>query len=218
MKIPLLPCSTHTWTFWRNRSESGFWGTSKEDLINREMQESILSTTEVLSIWRVLSKIRGLTLISPPALCHSWWFHSGSVSAGWGIIPSTTLLDYKTKKKKNARWFMFVCVLSGVTSSDMDSVYIQLCRVEEHRLGKSTAAFFPISLFFFFFFWRSPFFGHWFSTTLPFLCPKAINRKQNIGKWSKKSYLFPYQSLVSWVTLSRTWAGCSGVLSLVVLT
>lgn len=46
---------------------------------------------------------------------------------------------------------MFVCVLSGVTSSDMDSVYIQLCRVEEHRLGKSTAAFFPISHFFFFF-------------------------------------------------------------------
>lgn len=65
-------------------------------------------------------KIRGLTLISPPALCHSWWFCSGSVSAGRGMIPSTTLLDYKTKKKK-ARWLMFVCVISGVTSSDMDA-------------------------------------------------------------------------------------------------
>lgn len=39
----------------------------------------------------------------------------------------------------------------------------------------------------------SPFSGHRFSTTLPFLCPKAINRKQNIAMWSKKSYLLPYQ-------------------------
>lgn len=55
----------------------------------------------------VLSKIRGLTLILPPALCHSWWFRSGSLSAGWGIIPSTTLLDYKKKKKSQV---IHVCV------------------------------------------------------------------------------------------------------------
>lgn len=56
------------------------------------------------------------------------------------------------------------------------------------------------------FLWRSPFSGHRFSTTLPFLCPKAINRKQNFVKWSKKSYLLPYQSSLSWVTLTRTRA------------
>lgn len=87
-----------------------------------------LSATEVLSIWRVLSKICGLTLISPPALCHSGWFRSGSVSAGRGIVPSTTLLDYKMKQKPGDSC---LCVfLSGATSSDMDNFYIQHCRLE----------------------------------------------------------------------------------------
>lgn len=67
------------------------------------------------------------------------------------------------------------------------------------------------------FLWRSPFSGHRFSTTLPFLCPKAINRKQNFVKWSQKIYLLPYQSSLSWVTLTRTRARWHWSLYLVVL-
>lgn len=52
------------------------------------------------------------------------------------------------------------------------------------------------------FLWCSPFSSRRFSTTLLFLCPEAINRKQNIAK-----YLLPYQSPVSWVTPMRTRAG-----------
>lgn len=110
---------------------------------------------------------------------------------------------------------MFVCVISGVTSSDMDASTSNTAGWSQPaQTGKSTVV--PDSSFFFLCFLT--FFLFWFSTTLPFLCPKAINRKQNIGKWSKKSYLFPYRSLVSWVTVPRTRAGCSGVLSLVLLT
>lgn len=138
----------------------------------------------------------------------------GSVSAGWGwgVIPSTTLLDYKTNKSQVIhvcvcyKWSDFIRYGRFLHPTLQVGVSIDL----ENLLRLS---FIFLSLFFFFS-WRSPFSGHWFSTTLPFLCPKAINRKQNIGKWSKKSYLFPYQSLASWVT----WAGCIGVLSLVVLT
>lgn len=61
------------------------------------------------------------------------------------------------------------------------------------------------------FLWRSPFSGHRFSTTLPFLCPKAINRKQNFVKWSQKSYLLPCQSSLSWVTLESLSCGADAV-------
>lgn len=117
------PCYrvAHNWTFMEKQVWVWILRDTKEDLlISIGMQETVLSVTEVSQYLEGPLKIRGLTLILPPALCHSWWFRSGSVSAGWGIIPSTTLLDYKTKKKK-ARWLMFVCVISGVTSSDMDT-------------------------------------------------------------------------------------------------
>lgn len=185
------------------------------------MQETVLSATEVLSIWRVLSKVRGLTLISPPALCHSWWFRLGSVSAGWGwgVIPSTTLLDYKTSKSQVIhvcvcyKWSDFIRY-GRFLHPTLQVVGVSIDLENLLRLSFLVLLFLFFCFFCFLFFWCSPFSGHWFSTTPPFLCPKAINRKQNIGKWSKKSYLFPYQSPVSWVT----WAGCIGVLSLVVLT
>lgn len=89
---------------------------------------------------------------------------------------------------------MFVYVISGVTSSDADDFYLY----PTLQVGVSIdlenllwLSFLTVSQFL----WCSPFSDHWFSITLPFLCPKAINRKQNFVKWSKKSYLLPYQSL-----------------------
>lgn len=102
-------------------------------------------------------KIRGLTLISPPALCHSWWFCSGSVSAGRGMIPSTTLLDYKTKKKKSQVIDVCVCY----KWSDFiryGRFYIQhSAGWSQHRL--ENLLWFLTLPFSFFVFWHSSFSG-----------------------------------------------------------
>lgn len=99
---------------------------------------------------------------------------------------------------------MFVYVISGVTSSDVDDFYLY----PTLQVGVSIdlenllwLSFLTVSHFL----WCSPFSDHRFSTALPLLCPKAINRKQNFVKWNKKSYLLPYQSPLSRVTLTRTW-------------
>lgn len=61
---PLLLCSNTIGPFWRNRSESGFWGTSIRSPSHKYNNPGDhLSATQVLSIWRVLSKFCGLTLI-----------------------------------------------------------------------------------------------------------------------------------------------------------
>ena len=126
---PLLLCSDTIGPLWRNRSESGFWGTSiRSPSHKRKNPGDHLSATQVLSIWRVLSKFCGLTLILTPALCHSWWFHSGSVSAGWGTVPSTTLLDSNKTTTKSQVINLCMFVINGVTSSDTEEedFHIQL--------------------------------------------------------------------------------------------
>lgn len=203
---PLLPCSNTIGPFWKNRSESGFWGTSIRSPSHKYKNPGDhLSATQVLSIWRVLSEFCGLTLILTPALCHSWLFHSGSVSVGRGTVPSICL---DQNKKKSQVIHLCMSVIHGMTSSDTEEedFYIQLfLQVEvsielENQLWLS---FLTVSDFL----QCSPFSDHQLSTTLPLLCPKVIrSRKRNIAKWSKKSYRLPYQSQMSWVTLRRTWA------------
>lgn len=202
---PLLLCSYTIGPFFGRIGLSlDSWGTSIGSPSHKcRNPGDHLSVTQVLSIWRVLSKFCGLTLNLTPALCHSWWFHSGSVSAGWGTVPSTTLLDLKKKKIKQARSSLYVYVVNGVTSSDTEEdFYVQLflqggVSLElENQLWLSWLSLISSSL---------PFLV--ISSQLPLLCPKVISsRKRNIAKWSKKSYRLPYQSQMSWVTLRRTWA------------
>lgn len=200
-----------SWTFMERQVWGWIWGTSKEDLlINIGMQETILSATEVsqylegpLKNPRPYFDFATCTvpfLMIPFRICIS----------GVGHNPQHNSSGLQNEKKKKARWLMFVCVINGVTSSDMDTSTSNTLQVGV-SIDLENLLWLSWLYFSFFLFWRSSFSG---SQQLCHLCPKAINRKQNIGKWSKKSYLFPYRSLVSWVTVPKTQAGCSGVLSL----
>lgn len=123
---PLLLCSNTIGPFWRNRSESGFWGTSIRSPSHKYKNPGDhLSATQVLSIRRVLSKFCGLTLIFdtctvpflmiPFRICISRTGHSPQHNSS-GL-----------KKKKSQVIHLCMCVINGVTSSDIEEdFYIQL--------------------------------------------------------------------------------------------
>lgn len=129
---------------------------------------------------------------------------------GGAWSPAQLFWITKRKKKKKARWLMFVCVISGVTSSDMDastSNTLQAGASIDWKIYCGSWLFLFLSLFF---------------DILPFLVLNSAisvsqGNKQETKYWKveQEKLSVPLSgSLVSWVTVLRTRAGCSGVLSL----
>lgn len=78
---------------------------------------------------------------------------------GGAWSPAQLFWITKRKKKKKARWLMFVCVISGVTSSDMDASTSNTLQAgaSQHRL--ENLLWFLTLPFSFFVFWHSSFSG-----------------------------------------------------------
>lgn len=125
---PLLLCSNKIGPFWRNRSESGFWGTSIRSPSHKyrnpgdhmKCNTSSQYLEGPLKILRPYFDFDTCTvpfLMIPFRICISRTGHG----------PQHNSSGLKKKKKKSQVIHLCVCVINGVTSSDNEEdFYIQL--------------------------------------------------------------------------------------------